>query len=67
MSASRKRVVMVALFVVGVALMVPFDNVVTLTLGVIFLFAFVAFGAVLIAGPGASALADDEHKGDSPL
>jgi hypothetical protein len=44
------RAVALASFVVGVALLVPFDAPVTLALGVLFLLGAVAAGTVAVAG-----------------
>jgi hypothetical protein len=59
----RLPVAMLVCFVLGAGLMVPFNTVLTRTLGVLLLFAFVGLGLVAIAGPGASTLQDepDEH------
>ena len=48
----------IALLVVGFALMIPFEETVTLALGVACLLAFVALGVFLIADP--AGLLDDE-------
>ena len=48
----------IALLVVGLALMIPFEETVTLALGVACLLAFVALGVFLIADP--AGLLDDE-------
>ena len=49
-----------ALFVFGVALMVPFEKTVTLALGIACLLAFIALGVYLIAHPAALLAAEDE-------
>ena len=41
-----------ACFVLGVLVMVPFESPVTLTLGVLFLFASIITGVFAIASPG---------------
>ena len=51
--------------VLGVALLVPFETPVTLTLGVLFLLAFIVCGTVLLAGPG-SGVRGDETDGGGP-
>lgn len=47
-----RRVKMLALFVLGVALIFPFTYWFTLLIGVGFLFAFVIYGVFTIAEPG---------------
>jgi threonine/homoserine efflux transporter RhtA len=47
------------LLVVGLALMLPFEETITLALGVACLLAFVALGVFLIAHPSALLEADD--------
>jgi hypothetical protein len=49
---TRTRALWLALGVVGVLLLVPFDSPVTLTLGVLCLIGFVAWGVFIIATPG---------------
>ena len=49
---TRARALWLALGVVGALVLVPFDSPVTLTLGVLCLVAFVAWGVFLIATPG---------------
>lgn len=49
-----------ALFVIGLALMVPFEKTITLALGVACLLAFVALGVYLIAHPSALLADEDE-------
>jgi hypothetical protein len=49
-----------ALFVVGVALMVPFEKTITLALGIACLLAFIALGVYLIAHPSALLADEDE-------
>jgi hypothetical protein len=58
----RLPVAMLVCLVLGVGLMVPFNTVVTRTLGVLLLFSFVALGVVAIAGPGAPTLQDDPNE-----
>jgi hypothetical protein len=48
-----------ALFVVGIALMVPFEKTITLALGIACLLSFIALGVYLIAHP-AALLADED-------
>jgi hypothetical protein len=57
----RSRAAWLALGVLGVALLVPFDRPVTLALGVLCLVAFVAWGTWLIATP--EFLAEEEDRG----
>lgn len=56
------RAVMVGSLVVGLVLMLGFESPVTLTLGVLALFTFVACGLVLIAGPGSPMLQEDAEE-----
>jgi hypothetical protein len=56
----RLEVATIACFVLGVGLLVPFEVPVTLTLGVLFLLAFIVCGAILLAGPGSGVLDDDD-------
>jgi hypothetical protein len=49
-----------ALFVVGLALMVPFEKTITLALGIACLLGFIALGVYLIAHP-AALLADEDE------
>jgi flagellar biosynthesis protein FliQ len=51
---------LIATFVGGVALMIPFEATVTRILGMTLLFAFVIIGVLLIAEPGF--LARDEEE-----
>jgi hypothetical protein len=57
----RLRLATLLFFVAGIALMLPSQAPVPLALGTFCLFAFVACGTLLIAGPHAPALHDDEH------
>ena len=52
----------IALLVVGLALMIPFEETVTLALGIACLLAFVGLGVFLIAHPSALLEADDEEE-----
>jgi hypothetical protein len=52
----------IALLVVGLALMIPFEETITLALGVACLLAFVGLGVFLIAHPSALLEADDEEE-----
>jgi threonine/homoserine efflux transporter RhtA len=56
-SRRRLEAVWIALLVIGLALMIPFEETITLALGVACLLAFVGLGVFLIAG---SLLEDDE-------
>jgi hypothetical protein len=58
----------IALLVVGLALMLPFEETVTLALGVACLLAFVGLGVFLIADPSALLEPDnaDEDRGEGP-
>lgn len=60
---SPLAVATVALFVIGVGLMIPFEATLTRVLGVAALLGFVACGVFLIADPRALA-GDDEAGGD---
>jgi hypothetical protein len=51
MSKGRKLLLVVAAFVVGVGLMVPFDATITRVLGMGFLLAFIVGGVYVIADP----------------
>jgi hypothetical protein len=57
--------VAIGCFVVGVALLLPFETPVTLTLGVLFLLAFIVCGAVFLVGPGSGVLGDDDAADDA--
>jgi hypothetical protein len=52
---------MLACLVAGLGLMLPFESAVTLTLGVLALFAFIVIGVFLIADPAYLAVEDDEE------
>ncbi len=52
MSRGRKLLLLVAAFVLGVGLMVPFDATITRILGMTFLLAFIVGGVFVIADPG---------------
>jgi threonine/homoserine efflux transporter RhtA len=52
----------IALLVVGLALMIPFEETITLALGVACMLAFVGLGVFLIAHPSALLEADDEDQ-----
>ena len=52
----------IALLVIGLALMVPFEETITLALGIACLLAFVGLGVFLIAHPSALLEADDEEE-----
>ena len=58
MSRRALERVWIALLAVGLAVMIPFEETVTLALGVACLLAFVALGVFLIADP--AGLLDDE-------
>jgi hypothetical protein len=51
MSTGRKLLLVVAAFVLGVGLMVPFDATITRVLGMGFLLAFIVGGVYVIADP----------------
>jgi nitrogen fixation-related uncharacterized protein len=53
----------IALLVVGLALMIPFEETITLALGVACLLAFVGLGVFLIAHPSGLLEADDGDQG----
>jgi hypothetical protein len=48
---NRLAVATIACFVLGAGLLFPFDSTVTITLGVVFLFAFVVCGVFVLASP----------------
>jgi threonine/homoserine efflux transporter RhtA len=52
----------IGLLVIGLALMIPFEETITLALGVACLLAFVGLGVFLIAHPSALLEADDEEE-----
>jgi len=52
----------IALLVVGLALMIPFEETITLALGVACLLGFVGVGVFLIAHPSALLEADDRDQ-----
>jgi threonine/homoserine efflux transporter RhtA len=56
----------IALLVVGLALMVPFEETVTLALGVACLLSFVGLGVFLIAHPSALLATDDDDEEAPP-
>jgi hypothetical protein len=58
MSERRLTFAAIAAFVLGIALMIPFDATVTRILGVLCLFAFIVIGVFAIATP--------ERLGDAP-
>jgi hypothetical protein len=58
MSERRLTFAAITAFVLGVALMIPFDATVTRILGVLCLFAFIVIGIFAIATP--------ERLGDTP-
>ena len=62
MSRRALELVWMALLVIGLALMVPFEKTVTLALGVACLLAFVGLGVFLIADPSALLAPDDEEE-----
>jgi hypothetical protein len=51
MSRGRKALLVVAAFVIGVGLMVPFEATITRILGMTFLLAFIVGGVFMIAEP----------------
>jgi threonine/homoserine efflux transporter RhtA len=58
-SRRAMEVAWIALLVAGLALMIPFEETITLALGVACLLAFVGLGVFLIAHPSALLAADD--------
>lgn len=48
---SRLEIATAALFVLGAGLLFPFDSTITITLGVLFLLAFVVCGLFALASP----------------
>jgi hypothetical protein len=58
----RLEIAAVACFVLGVGLLFPFEETVTLTLGVLLLFAFVVCGVFALASPERLAREPDEHS-----
>ena len=61
MRPGRLRLVAVACGLLGVALLIPFESPVTLTLGVLLLIAFVVVGTFAVASPG---FLDGDGDGD---
>ena len=59
MSERRLTVAAVAAFVLGVALMIPFEAMTTRILGVLCLFAFIVIGVFAIADPDRLGAPDD--------
>jgi O-antigen ligase len=66
MTALHRRLVAATLtaFGLGVGLLVPFEETVTLAAGVVFLFAFVVLGVFTIASPEYLAVPPDESEAD---
>jgi threonine/homoserine efflux transporter RhtA len=62
MSRRALEAVWLGLLVVGLALMLPFEEPVTLALGVTCLLSFVGLGVFLIAHPSALLEPDDEEQ-----
>ena len=60
MSRRALEGIWIALLVVGLALMLPFEETITLALGVACLLAFVGLGVFLIAHPSALLRPDDD-------
>jgi hypothetical protein len=52
----------IALLVIGLGLMIPFEETITLALGIACMLAFVAVGVFLIAHPSALLDGDDEAE-----
>jgi hypothetical protein len=48
---NRLTVITIACFVLGAGLLFPFDHTVTITLGVVFLLAFIVCGVFVLASP----------------
>jgi threonine/homoserine efflux transporter RhtA len=61
-SRRTMEIVWLGLLVVGLALMLPFKETVTLALGVACLLSFVGLGVFLIAHPAALLEPDDEEQ-----
>jgi hypothetical protein len=61
MSRRGLEIAWIGLLIVGLALMIPFEETVTLALGVACLLAFVGLGVFLIAHPSALLEPDDEE------
>jgi hypothetical protein len=61
-----RAAICIALFLVGVALLFPFDHAATLFFGVAFLIAFVVFGVFTIASPEFLAATDESPDLDEP-
>jgi hypothetical protein len=59
MSKGRKALLVVAAFVIGVGLMVPFEATITRILGMTFLLAFIVGGVFVIAEPRFLSADDD--------
>jgi hypothetical protein len=62
MSRRALEIAWIALLVVGLALMVPFEETITLALGVACLLSFVGLGVFLIAHPSALLAPDDDEE-----
>ena len=62
MSRRTLEAIWLGLLVVGLALMLPFEEPVTLALGVTCLLSFVGLGVFLIAHPSALLEPDDEEQ-----
>ena len=58
--ARQAKGLFIALFVVGLLLMVPFEKTITLALGIACLLSFIALGVYLIAHPSALLADGDE-------
>ena len=61
MSRRAMEIGWIALLVVGLALMIPFEETITLALGIACLLAFVGVGVFLMAHPSALLEPDDEE------
>jgi threonine/homoserine efflux transporter RhtA len=62
MSRRALERVWIGLLVVGLALMLPFEETITLSLGIACLLAFVGLGVFLIAHPSALLEPDDDEE-----
>lgn len=64
MSEKSLLIAAIAAFVLGVALMIPFEATVTRILGVLCLAAFIVIGVFAIARPGRLAQEPEDPSGD---
>jgi hypothetical protein len=63
MRRSRLSIITVAAFVLGVGLMIPFEQTIARVAGVLSLLAFIACGVFLVANPDDLGREDEDRKG----